>query len=268
MAHISSSDAWAFDYSSAPACPFPPVGYAGALARPSRPAEDAAQPDSVVIALVGLAFEARIASGPGVAVICRNSERGLTASLEEALRQGCRSIISFGVAGGLAPHLRPGQWVVASSVVDAKDARATDLAWSEKIRAVIPCAEHKPIIGVDYAVADPAEKRRMHAETGAVTVDMESHLVARVAAAHGLNFAAVRVVIDPAHRPIPGAALAGMRPDGSTSISSVLRELAGSPSQISGLLRLACDGYKARRALQRVRRVLGPDFARIVPAQA
>ena len=62
-----------------------------------------------VIALVGLAFEARIAAGPGVLVVCRGRE---TADLLRlAIGAGCRSIISFGVAGGLAPDLLPGDCV-------------------------------------------------------------------------------------------------------------------------------------------------------------
>jgi hopanoid-associated phosphorylase len=221
---------------------------------------ESAPADRFVIALVGLAFEARIASGPGVVVICRNTESEVAASLNQALKRGCRSIISFGVAGGLAPHLRPGNWVVASAIIDAQHTRPTDPDWSEKILTMIPGAEHKPITGVDYAVAAPDAKRRMHAETGAATVDMESHLVARLASAHGLSFAAVRVVIDPAHRAVPEAALAGMRPDGGTSITAVMRELIAGPSQLSGLLRLAYDGYAARRALRRARRLLGPNF--------
>jgi len=219
--------------------------------------------DRFVVALVGLAFEARIASGPGVVVICRNSEREVATALGRALERGCQSIISFGVAGGLAPHLRPGDWIVASSIVDAQQNRPTDRLWSEKILATIPNAEHRPIAGVDHPVADPDHKRRMHAETGAAAVDMESHLVARLALTHGLNFTAVRVVIDPAHRAIPDAALAGMRPDGGTSFAAVMRELIASPSQLSGLLRLAYDGYAARRALLRARRLLGPDFGRL-----
>ena len=54
-------------------------------------------------------------------------------------------------------------------------------------------------------------------------VDMESHHVARLAPAHGLSFAAVRVVIDPAHRAVPEAALAGMLPSGGTSVTAVMR---------------------------------------------
>ena len=51
-----------------------------------------------------------------------------------------------------------------------------------------------------------------------------------------------------------------MRPDGGTSITAVLRELIAGPSQLSGLLRVAYDAYAARRALLRVRRLLGPNF--------
>lgn len=268
MAHISTGDAWALEYSAAPTGPFPRAGSIVEHARPICFETESAATNQLVIALVGLAFEARIASGRGVVVICRNSERTLAGSLELALSKGCRSIISFGVAGGLAPHLRPGNWVVASSIIDAQNTRQTDRAWSEKIMAMIPGAEHRPIAGVDYAVATTDAKQRMHVETGAVTVDMESHLVARLAAKHGLNFAAVRVVIDPAHRPVPNAALAGMRPDGGTSVAAVIRELLMSPSQISGLLQLAYDGYAARRALLRVRRLLGPDFGRLALGEA
>jgi len=263
MAQISTSDSWASRLPGARTapCPDPPdISEIPDRAQPARLGTQRVPADSSVIALVGLAFEARIASGPGVVVVCRNSERAVASSLDHALKRGCRSIISFGVAGGLAPHLRPGNWVVASSIIDAQQVRPTDRVWSEKILAMIPGAEHKPIAGVDYAVAAPEAKRRMHAETGAAAVDMESHLVARLASTHGLSFAAVRVVIDPAHRVVPEAALAGMRPDGGTSVMAVMRELIAGPSQLSGLLRVAYDAYAARRALLRARRLLGPDF--------
>jgi adenosylhomocysteine nucleosidase len=263
MAQISTSNSWASRLPGARTlhCPVPlAINDIPELAEPASLDIKRAPPDRSVIALVGLAFEARIASGPGVVVICRNSEREVASSLDHALKRGCRSIISFGVAGGLAPHLRPGNWIVASSIVDAQHTRPTDRAWSEKILAMVPGAEHRPIAGVDYAVATTEAKRRMHVETGAAAVDMESHIVARLAAAHGLNFAAVRVVIDPAHRAVPGAALAGMRADGGTSITAVMRELIASPSRLTGLLRLAYDGYAARRALLRARQLLGPGF--------
>jgi hopanoid-associated phosphorylase len=213
-----------------------------------------------VIALVGMAFEARIAAGPGVLVICRDQDREVAASLDRAIKRGCRSLISFGVAGGLAPHLCPGDWIVASSIVDAQTTCQTDQAWSGKMLEMIPGASYAPIVGVDAPITEPKAKRQLHVDTGAAAVDMESHHVARLATAHGLSFAAVRVVIDPAHRVVPEAALAGMRPDGGTSILAVLRNLVARPSQLSDLLRIAVDAYSARSALLRARRMLGPSF--------
>jgi hypothetical protein len=49
-----------------------------------------------VVAMVGLAFEARIAAGEGVLVISRGRGCELSGALQRALRAGCRSIISFG----------------------------------------------------------------------------------------------------------------------------------------------------------------------------
>lgn len=186
-----------------------------------------------VIALVGLAFEARIAAGPGVLVVCRGRE---TADLLRlAIGAGCRSIISFGVAGGLAPNLIPGDCVVASAVIDYPAVRPTDPLWSRKLAEMIPDARHGPIMGVNAVVSDPADKRKLHTFTRAVAVDMESHLVARLADAHGLAFAAVRVIIDPAHRAVPPAALLAMAPGGSTDVSAMLREILTRPSQVSPL---------------------------------
>jgi hopanoid-associated phosphorylase len=212
-----------------------------------------------VIALVGLAFEARIAAGPGVLVACRGRET--SDLLRLAVGAGCRSIISFGVAGGLAPDLIPGDCVVASAIIDHLAVRPTDPLWSRKLADMIPDARHGPIIGVNSVVSNPADKRKLHAFSRAVAVDMESHLVARLADAHGLAFAAVRVIIDPAHRAVPPAALLAMAPGGSTDVSAMLREILARPSQVSPLMRLAADAIAARAALVRLRRALGPSFS-------
>src|ERR1700691_802518 len=102
-------------------------------------------PHHRVIAFVGMPFEAKIAAGPGVVVFSRESRRELNAAAESAARHGYRGIISFGVAGGLASSLRPGDWVVASSIVDAETSSTTDRAWSNKLVDVIGKARHAPI---------------------------------------------------------------------------------------------------------------------------
>jgi len=121
---------------------------------------------------------------------------------------------------------------------------------------------------VDAPIAEPAEKRELHRTTGAVAVDMESHVVARIAAAHRLAFAAVRVIVDPAHRAIPPAALLGMAADGRADFSAVLRDVIARPSQLSPLARIAVDAFTARAEMSRVRRLLGPQFGLVDFARA
>jgi adenosylhomocysteine nucleosidase len=208
-------------------------------------------------------FEARIAAGPGVVVVCRTAGSkwaAIAESAESAVRHGYRGMISFGVAGGLASHLRAGDWVVASAVRESQTVRATDAAWSRRLLGMIAGAVHAPILGVDVPVAEPAKKRELHRTTGAAAVDMESHVVARVAAAHRLAFAAVRVIVDPAHRTIPPAALIGMRPDGRADVAAIVRDVMLRPSQLKPLARVAADAFTARTAMHRVRQRLGPHF--------
>jgi len=213
-----------------------------------------------VIAFVGMPFEARIAAGPGVVVFSRESRHELIAAAENAARHGYRGIVSFGVAGGLASSLRPGDWVVASSVVDAQTSNVTDRGWSNKLLDLIGGARYAPIVGVDDPIAEPTIKRDLHRTTGAAAVDMESHVVARLAAEHGLAFAAVRVIVDPAERAIPPAALVGMNADGRTNVPAILRELIARPAQVTRLARIAFDAFVARSEMQRVRQLLGSHF--------
>jgi adenosylhomocysteine nucleosidase len=225
-------------------------------------------PRPVVIAFVGLAFEARIAAGPGVLVACRTAGSELDKVATTAARQGYRGMISFGVAGGLASHLRAGDWVVASSIREEETVRPTDAMWSRKLLGMIDGAVHAPIVGVDIPVAEPAKKRELHKTTGAAAVDMESHHVARIAAEHRLAFAAVRVVVDPAHRTVPPAALINMRPDGRANVLAMMRNVMARPSQIRPLAQIAADAFAARNAMTRVRRRLGPHFGLLDHAQA
>jgi adenosylhomocysteine nucleosidase len=220
-------------------------------------ASDTSKPCSV-IALVGLAFEARIVAGPGVFVVCRGPE--FPDTLQLSLRIGCRSIMSFGVAGGLAPDLKAGDWIVASRVLDSDTFSPTDPLWSRKLLDLIPQVRYGPVMGVAHVVTDPSAKSELHARTGAIAVDMESHIVGRFAAKHGLSFAVVRVVVDPAYRVVPKAALAAMRANGCSNIAAVLREMVQNPAQISALSRIAVDAYAARSAMLRLRRLLGPGF--------
>src|SRR3974390_3081990 len=93
----------------------------------------------LLIIVVGLAFEARIAAGPGINVICGGNGRNLTAVLTAAIAEArmhfgdCPGIISFGVAGGLAPQLRPGTCVIGSAVLSGSNRVAANQKMSQQL---------------------------------------------------------------------------------------------------------------------------------------
>jgi adenosylhomocysteine nucleosidase len=209
-----------------------------------------------VVAVTCLALEARIARGPGVAVLC-NHGSGLDAALRAAVGGGVSGIISFGIAGGLAPDLVAGDWVIASHVRNGRDVIATDRAWTKRLLELLPGAVHAELAGADAVVPSPAGKRQLYDETGAAAVDMESHIAAEIAATYRIPFVACRVIIDAAHRALPPAAALGLRLDGTPDLSAIFRSVRRYPGQFPDLVRMAFDAYIARRALQLGRKQLG-----------
>ena len=213
-----------------------------------------------MIVVVGMAFEARIAEGLGVPVICGGDGKKLSSLLTHAMAAGCGGLISFGVAGGLAPHLKPGTCVIGSEIIDDDCARPTDARWAQRLTRLIPGSVYGSIAGVRAPIAHADDKRRLHESTGALAVDMESHIVAEAAERHRVPFAAIRVVVDPVQRTIPRSALAGSRPDGTIDPIAVVRSLARYPRDLVGLIRLSLDTRAARATLLRGRNLLVPGL--------
>jgi len=219
-----------------------------------------------LIIVVGLAFEARIAAGPGIHVVCSGDGRNLTTALTAAISEAhnlfgdCPGIISFGVAGGLAPQLRPGNCVIGSAILSGSNRMPTNKIWSQQLLQTFPDAVSGVLVGVSAPVCDPRDKRELHLSTGAIAVDMESHVVAAVGAAHGLRVAAMRVVTDPAERALPTSAVAAMRPNGTTNIGAMIKAVLMRPREIPVLFQTALDALAARATLVRGRRLLGPSL--------
>jgi adenosylhomocysteine nucleosidase len=94
-----------------------------------------------LIVITGLAAEARIAVAMDVPMIVGAGRADqLAADLEAAIAGGARRLLSFGVAGALAPHLRAGDLVVAHGVRDGCRRLSCDAAWraamSERLQSL------------------------------------------------------------------------------------------------------------------------------------
>lgn len=212
-----------------------------------------------VIAVTGMAFEARIARGDGVeAVFAARADR-LERALADATAHGCAGIVSFGTAGGLAPDLAPGALVIANAIDGPFGRVETDAGWSARL---VVALQDTPVwarvtrgtmAAVGAPVVNEQDKASLHHAKGALAVDMESHIAAAFAAARGVPFAVCRAIVDPAWRTLPRAATAGLRDDGSTAILPILRELLKQPSQLGPLLQVASDARAARTTLIQAR---------------
>lgn len=194
-------------------------------------------------------------------VVAGASVQGAEAAAVRLVGEGVAALLSFGLAGGLVPGLRPGDVVVAEAVVTAAGSRCVaDPEWVGRVlAAALPRMVPGSIAGADRAVADPRDKAALARATGAVAVDMESHAVAAVAARAGLPFLALRAIADPAERGLPSAALAALDPGGRIRIGRLLAALRRRPGDLALLFRLGRDAARARAALARAAD-LGPAF--------
>jgi adenosylhomocysteine nucleosidase len=206
-----------------------------------------------VAVVVGLAAEARIARRLGLPVaIGGGTTEGAQAAACSLMAEAASALISFGLAGGLDPALRPGALIVPATVITGDERYATDANLSRMLGGVTDDV----VLGAGAIEPSVAEKRGLHQRTGATAIDLESGAVARVAATHGVPFAVLRAICDPAERALPPAALAALDAHGAIGAWRVAASLVARPGQLPALLALAADAMAARRSLvARVRQI-------------
>jgi adenosylhomocysteine nucleosidase len=251
----------------------------------------------MILVATGLKQELNILEGAGVLVVAGGGDSArLERELEEAAGDA-DAVLSMGLCGALAPDLKPGDWVVASQLFldplipakagtqaflpdsqnpaespeknlgprlrgDEREIFQTDAKWSASLAKVLR-AQTGPMLGSDAMIAEAQAKAAAYAATGAIAVDMESHIAAAVAQRYGLPFAVARVVSDAADRSLPRAAQVGMAADGGMDIGAVLRALAADPRQLPALIRVGAEAGTAFRELRRGRDFLGPGLGRL-----
>ncbi len=208
--------------------------------------------------VVGLTAEAALLSGSGFAIgVGGGWPAGAAAAAAKLIDDGAVALVSFGLAGGLQPGLAPGAVLVPRAVLTAEQRLNCDSALLEFLGG----AETDTIYAGATIAAAVAEKAGLWALTGAAAVDLESGAVAQVAVARGVPFAVLRAVADPAGRDLPPAALLALDAAGRIKLGAVLASVARRPGQIAGLIGLAADAGRARRALQRRLRALPARLA-------
>jgi adenosylhomocysteine nucleosidase len=220
-------------------------------------------PVMALAAITGLAAEARIARRIGWRAAASGGDAERTRrALAQLVAEGVSALVSFGICGGLDPALGSGALILAEAVAGEYGRRhGTDMALRAALAAALTRAGigalAGDVLGAERAADTPARKAALHHQSGALAVDLESHLVAEAAAAAGLPFAVLRAVADPAGRALPPAALIGLDTAGRPAPGRILLSLVQQPGQLPALLRLARDTRLALAALDRAAEALG-----------
>jgi hopanoid-associated phosphorylase len=207
--------------------------------------------------VAALASEAR-ALGPGggsllaVSGIGRAAAEAAARSLVEA---GVSALITFGMAGGLDPALKPGSVVLPGEVISPEGKHYVACrSWRERVAAAVSplcTVTEGNLLTSAYAIDTPAEKAAAFHRTGAAAADMESSAVAEVAAQHNLPFIAARVIVDTASDRLPRAVVAASRA-GRVQFGRLLAGMVLAPSEIAALVRLAQRYRIAMRSLRAI----------------
>lgn len=191
-------------------------------------------------------------------------EERAEAAARRLLDRGATALVSWGVAGGLDPDLKPGTVILPDTVIRPDGSGlGADLEWRDRLLARVRGRVETSTMQLFHTVsviASVNEKCVLRERFGAVAVDMESGAVAAVAEETGIPFIAVRVVIDAADVQLPKAALTMCDERGRLKTSSLFRFVLR-PGEWGTLIDLARANAAAARAMRSVWTCGAPDLA-------
>lgn len=158
-------------------------------------------------------------------------------------------LVMAGVAGALAPDLSVADVITAEGIVAGDELLSPGL---------VPAVSTRPLrtgrlLSLDHVLVTAKDKCRALAalphSPAPLAVEMETAAVARVAARHGLPWAAIRAVSDTAEESLPLDFNRLRTPDGDLPTSRVAFAALRSPAAIPGLMRLGQNTGRAAVAL-------------------
>ena len=213
---------------------------------------------AAILVATGTQREAATLRASDVIVIAGGGAAARLRAQLEAAAPRAAAILSYGMCGALAADLAIGDWVVGDRLTGGSEA-GCDPAWRDALAGVL--GARAGVIHADGRMIDDVAEKAALARGGAIAVDMESHVAAEVAAAHGLPFGIVRCVSDRADQALPPAIRVAMRPDGGLAVGSMLASLAARPGQAAHLVGTLAGFARAMRALSAGGRALAPRLA-------
>ncbi|MEM6972553.1 MAG: phosphorylase [Pseudomonadota bacterium] len=221
------------------------------MAKTESVGESPRMPRPVIGIVCGIAAEREVLGAliddPRVAVRVAGARPAVAEAETTALAAlGCRLIVSWGIAGGLAPGLAAGDVVVPREVV-SEGGEVWEMAVPDIDRAMMRPVSR--LLGIEHVATEVTEKQALAAASGAALVDMESHRVARAAGAAGVPAMVWRSISDPAGRALPALVSDAVTRDGHPAYGRILLGLARRPFDLPSLIAAGRDSREALAGL-------------------
>ena len=198
--------------------------------------------------ITGLTAEARWLRNAGFMVcVGGGSPLGAERAAEALVRQGAQGLISFGLAGGIEPGLTAGSILVPPAVTEAHSIYPVDYRLMAFLGGPVG---GKLLYAGKRVAASVHDKELIYRRHNPAAIDLELGAVARTARKHGLPFAVLRAVVDPADFALPPAALVGLKDNGMVNLPAIFSLFAAPPASVAGPSqpRPPCQGRPRRPA--------------------
>jgi len=205
--------------------------------------------------------QGRIADVPVALVVTGMGTRRARISSGRAMDSlpGIDLVVTSGVAGGLRDDLTVGQVVLSErlltcrndnfqpeQIVDASAPWLTRFATALEASGIAYAAG--PMMTSRRPIMTGADKQRAYLESGgAITVDMESAVIALEAERRGVPFVCIRTILDTAAEDVVGARLVDQ--DGRVRALAAAKALITSPRMVIGVAHLLRNLRLATRSL-------------------
>jgi len=188
---------------------------------------------------------------------------------ELLIAQGATRLISWGCAAALGESLKPGDLVLADTLLDAEGARiGIPAAWHDFAKNLLSNTlkvHTGGLVESKTIVASGKDKKRLYTQTGAIALDMESIAIAKAALQNSLPFLAVRAIADPVNMDLPKAINHSLNNEGDIVLSKLLLFIALHPAELPGLVKLGLHFNAAKNTLKLVAKQL--DHLTALPSQ-
>ena len=170
------------------------------------------------------------------------------------IENGATALISWGCAGALGLDLKAGDLLFPEKVITAngQTLKITE-NWLAHIKKNLPII-HRSVVLVESLtpIATSEGKQKLHQQTQAIAVDMESAAIIEIAQKFSVKSLVIRTIVDPVSLNLPPAVNHSLNTEGEVILSKLLTHLLIHPQQLPSLIKLGLNFRAAKNKLKAV----------------